>query len=59
MRDDLEHIAESEAWRKPAARELALWLVALTAPAGILLRPAWAAQVAYYALTRRKRAPRD
>ena len=49
----------SDAWEKPAARELALWLVTLAAPAGVLWRPVWAAQVAYAALRRRRRVPRD
>jgi hypothetical protein len=52
---DLEALVDSETWQKPAARDLTLWLVALAAPAGLLLRPAWAAAVAWQALTRRKR----
>lgn len=55
---DLEALAADEAFHRPAAREFALWLVALTAPACVLLRPAYAAQAAYRALTRRKRWPR-
>ena len=54
-RDRLEAILGSDAWEKPAARELALWLETLTAPSRVLWRPAWAAQVAYAALRRRRR----
>jgi hypothetical protein len=43
-------------WHTPAARDLALWLVALTAPA-LLFRPFWAVRVAWVALVGRK-APR-
>lgn len=50
---DPEHVLEHQAWKRPAARQLALAMVTLCAPAGVLLRPVWAAQVAYAALTGR------
>lgn len=56
--DDLDRLLEDDAWRRPAGRDLALWLVTLAAPTRVLFRPAWAAQVAYAALRRRRKVPR-
>lgn len=57
MRDpDLETLLEARGWQTPAARDLTLWLVTLTTPT-LVLRPWWAARVAYAALTGRRKAP--
>lgn len=55
---ELDELLAADTWHKPAARELTLWLVTLTAPAAVWWRPAWAAQVAYAALRRRRKVPR-
>lgn len=55
---DLEALADDPAWHNPAARELALWLVVLAAPAHVLARGVWAARVAVAAVTKRRRYPR-
>lgn len=58
MDSDLEALLAADTWRKPAARDLTLWLVTLTAPARVWCRPAWMLQVAYAALRRQRKVPR-
>lgn len=53
--DDLEALVASHHWQRPAARELALWLVALAAPVAFIARPVWAMRVVRAALTGQRR----